>query len=81
MRKGIVTYIDPVFGRGTIEDENEQDITFHLSNNEHNLQLNSVVSFEIAMGADGLIASNVTPMRHVCEVSNTFTAFHLLSTH
>jgi len=59
MRKGIVTHIDILSGKGFIEDENQQDISFPLNYSHHSIQTGSVVEFEIALGLNGLFATNV----------------------
>ncbi len=59
MRKGIVTHIDPVFRKGFIEDENGQDIFFDLDEMHGNLNNGDSVKFQIILGPDGLVASDV----------------------
>ncbi|KIA96513.1 hypothetical protein OC25_01810 [Pedobacter kyungheensis] len=59
MRKGIVTHIDILLGKGFIEDENQQDISFPLNYTHHAIRTGSRVEFEIALGTDGLFATDV----------------------
>jgi len=62
MRKGIVTHIDILSGKGFIEDENQQDISFYLYRTLNGIRMGSLVEFEIALGLDGLFATNVQAM-------------------
>ena len=60
MRKGIVRGINPIFGTGIIEDENEQEITFCLSQQlDESIGIDDHVEFDIVMSPHGLIANNV----------------------
>jgi len=59
MRKGIITHIDLLSGKGFIEDENQQDISFYLSDTQSNLRTGILIEFEIALDDNGLFATNV----------------------
>ncbi|MGN7990041.1 hypothetical protein ACTJKC_22040 [Pedobacter sp. 22226] len=62
MRKGVVIHIDPVFGKGSIEDENGQDIFFDLDPEHSHINTGDAVEFQIILGRDGLVASDVQAM-------------------
>lgn len=62
MRRGIVTHIDILSGKGFIEDENQQDISFYLYRTLNGIRTGSLVEFEIAMDINGLFATDVQAM-------------------
>lgn len=64
MRKGIVTHIDILSGKGIIEDENEQDINFHLNLTHRYLQAGHPVEFQITLSPNGLLATDVAAIGH-----------------
>lgn len=71
MRKAIVIQIDPFFGKGVIEDENGQDIFFDLGLIESDINTGDLVLFQIILGPDGLVASDVQQMVQKSEVNFT----------
>jgi cold shock CspA family protein len=60
MRKGKILSVDPTRGHGLIEDENEQEIIFSLESLNTKVDVSDEVLFEIAMGAGGLMAVDLT---------------------
>jgi cold shock CspA family protein len=60
MRKGKILSVDPTRGHGLIEDENEQEIIFSLESLNTKVDVSDEVLFEIAMGAHGLMAVDLT---------------------
>jgi len=62
MRKGVITHIDPFLGKGFIEDENGQDIFFDLELIQSDINAGDLVNFQIILGSDGLVASDVQQM-------------------
>lgn len=68
MRKGIVKGINPIFGSGIIEDENEQEIAFCLSQVYEDIHINDAVEFDIVMSSHGLIANDVKLSSYLVSV-------------
>lgn len=62
MRKGIVNYIDPALGIGSIIDENEQEIPFHFNHPYEFIKTGTFVSFEIELDTNGLVANGLRPL-------------------
>ncbi|GAA4202023.1 hypothetical protein GCM10022289_16190 [Pedobacter jeongneungensis] len=60
MRKGKILSVSEIHGHGTIEDENQQEITFSLANLQVNVNVSDEVLFDISMGASGLVAVDIT---------------------
>lgn len=58
-RRGVVLRIDNEHGIGTIMDENGQDIHFRLHEMPNEIEINSKVTFDIQLTAQGLSAMNV----------------------
>ena len=56
LRFGKISELDNALKKGTIIDSNHQDIGFELEGRLSSLKINDQVSFDIAMGHDGLIA-------------------------
>jgi hypothetical protein len=59
MRKGKILSVDPARGHGLIEDENEQEIIFNLTNLNTKVDVSDEVLFEIAMTVCGLVAIDI----------------------
>jgi len=59
MRKGKILSVDQACGHGFIEDENEQEIIFNLSNLNAKIDVSDEVLFEIAMDVSGLVAIDI----------------------
>lgn len=62
MRKGIVNYIDPALGVGSIIDENEQEILFHFNHPYEFLKTKTFVPFEIELDTNILVANGLRAM-------------------
>ncbi|WP_421939270.1 hypothetical protein [Pedobacter sp.] len=60
MRYGIVRNIDRHLGEGTIEDINQQEISFSLAGKGEILSIGQQVCFEIALEKQGLRAVRIT---------------------
>ncbi|WP_316828438.1 hypothetical protein [Pedobacter miscanthi] len=58
-RRGEVIQIDNEQGIGIIIDENGQDIHYRLDTIPNDIELNSKVTFEIQLTAQGLSAMNI----------------------
>ncbi|RBQ07937.1 cold shock domain-containing protein [Pedobacter miscanthi] len=71
MRKGIVTHIDPVFRKGFIEDDNGQDIFFDLDLMQSDIKVGDAVKFQIILGPNGLVASDVQLILQNAEMNFT----------
>lgn len=63
MRKGKILSVSEVHGHGTIEDENQQEITFSLASLQVSVHVSDEVSFDIAMGASGLVAVDILTIK------------------
>lgn len=59
MRTGKILSLDLSEGIGYIEDENEQDIMFHIDSSYNELKLKDNVHFNIELTNRGLKATNI----------------------